>query len=509
MGGETGFTNDGESRKVIRTLGYNEQYELAQYTLGFHRGVSTVCRYAVPPNITIVKDVVYRALARVVSDSPMLHTAIKDAESKRPVWVQIAGVDLGQHVEWIEIDSSVQKEAVVQEKIRSELDSKFVELSDRPGWRVVVLQHADDKLLDVVFTWNHAHTDGMGGKIFHDKLLQYLDTETRSDAAIHMNADVKLDFTNTQERFPPATELFVDLSMSPGFLLQQAWNEAKPISLFPNPSAARWAPIRRDSYRTKFRTCIVDNATLSQVLEACRGHKTTLTALTHGLVLLSLASQLDEDAARAFASLTAIDQRRFLPSHPPKYPWLDPNTTMANYVSNTSHEFDGAFVEQIRSCLGGQLPANRLSTDQSNLVWSAASKVREDIHKRLSKGLKDDRLALMKFVTNARALFEKEARKPRALSWAISNLGVMDGTAKGEASPVSEEGVWSIQRAQFTLSAHVPDAALLIAAVSLRGGELVITCTWQDTVVKDALADRLVGDLKRWLSHIGNPVSEV
>lgn len=501
--------------QFVQLTSYSEQYELAQYTLDYHRGVSIACRYTVPkelisrPNFQgSLQDTIYSAIGRVISESPILCAAIKDAESKKPVWIQIAGVDLSEYVEWIMLDPSTDANEVVQEKIRSEMDTRFSELGVRPGWRVIVFQHVINHVLDVVFTWNHAHTDGLGGRIFHDKLLQALIAEKGTGSNIPRDSR-KLDFTNTSKLFPPATELFVDLPTSIGFLLQQAWNETKPTSLFANPSIATWAPILKEPYKTKFRTCIIDNATLSGILKACRDHKTTLTALLHSLVLLSLASQLDESRARAFTSLTAIDQRRFLPSNPPKYPWLEPNTAMANYVTNTTHDFDGQFVAQIRSHIGKSRD-DRLSADQLELVWSGASKVREDVERRLNKGLKDDRLALMKFVSNARELFEKDIQKPRALSWAISNLGMVDGTVKAEATADSnEEDTWGIQRVQFTMSAHVPDAALLIAAVSLRGGEFVITCTWQDRVVEDALADLVVGHLKQWLEQIGTSGSFV
>lgn len=465
------------------------------------------CQYSYPKELSSpdgLKSKVYGAVARVVHDSPTLCTAIKDAESKKPVWMHIEGIDVGEYIEWIELDTLTSNSKAVQNKIHSELNKKFAGPGEKPGWRVVILNHAGSGVLDIVFTWNHAHTDGLGGKIFHDKLLESLSIRNQDLPMAQMDNVTKLYFHELPERFPPATELFVDLPMSINFLLQQAWKETKPTSLFPNQSAAIWAPTRMSSYETKFETCILDPATLTGVLNACREHKVTLTALLHGLTLLSVASQLDEKAARAFASLTAIDQRRFLPVHPPSYPWLDPRTTMANYVSNTTHEFDGNFVGRIRSGLHGKLHENLLTDDLLALVWSAASQVRHDIETRLQKGLKDDRLALMKFVTDARGLFEKEARKPRALSWAISNLGVMDGTCKTETDPVDEgKGHWSIERAQFTLSARKPDAALLIAAVSLRGAELVITCTWQDTVVEDAVGNRLAGDLSNWLAQIG------
>jgi hypothetical protein len=496
---------------------YSEQYELAQYTLDYHCGVSTACRYAIPNQLIVdpnfqerLQDTISGAIARVICDSPTLRVAIKDAESKKPVWIHLASVDLREHIEWVKLDQVANADETLQEKIRSELDTKFAELGARPGWRVVVLQHVSNDVLDVVFTWNHAHTDGMGGRIFHSKLLEVLATDKGRDYTTKTRDGGKLDFPSISERFPPPTESFMNLPTSPGFLLQQAWNESKPTVLFPNPRSAKWAPIQKEAHNTQFRICIVDNVTLSGVLKACRNHTTTLTALLHGLVLLSVSLQLDESKARGFTSLTAIDQRRFLPSNPPKYPWLDPNTTMANYVTNTTHDFDEAFVRQVRSRPGGESHDDRLSTEQLNIVWSAASKVRDDIQERLRKGLKDDRLALMKFVSNARVLFEKEIRKPRALSWGISNLGVMDGTAKGKASVASkDEETWRIQRAQFTLSAHVPDAAFLIDTVSIKGGELVITCTWQDKVVEDALAERLVGDLNGWLTQIGTADSVV
>ncbi|KAJ4302947.1 Alcohol acetyltransferase [Kalmusia sp. IMI 367209] len=501
-----------DSHKTVRPLGYNEQYELAQYTLGYHRGVSTTCRYAIPGDVTAhqdpqsnLKNVVYAAIARVVSDSPMLQVSIEGALSKKPVWAHINSVNLEHHVEWISLDGLANRQLVLQEKISSELDTVFSELGVGPGWRIVVLHHARINDLDVVFTWNHAHTDGMGGKIFHDKLLAALAAEQQNEAPPHTD-NLKLDYPDAPSRFPPATEQFVKLPMSPGFLLRQGWNESKPTSLFQNPSEAKWAPVKTSPYKTQFRTCIIADSALSGILTACRSHKTTLTATLHGLALFSLARQLDEKAAPAFACLTAIDQRRFLPSHPPNYPWLEPSTTMANYVTNRTHEFDSALVAQVRSQLVNQSQEDRLSGDQLDLLWLVSSKVRQEIEKRLQKGLKNDRVGLMKFVSNARELFEKESRKPRALSWGISNLGVLDGTPKREANPSNEgQETWRISRAQFTLSAHIPDAALLIDAVSVKGGELVITCTWQNTVVETTLAERVVEDLKGWLTQIGEP----
>ncbi|KAF1972298.1 hypothetical protein BU23DRAFT_508748 [Bimuria novae-zelandiae CBS 107.79] len=496
------------SCRVTRPLGYNEQYELAQYTLGYSRGVSTACRLTVPGKVHQsgqghLKSIIYRAIASVVSESPLLQATIKDSESKKPVWVHTGSVDLGKHVEWIELEPLDDRDGLLQEKIMAELDAEFADLTMRPAWRVAILQWAEGEELDVLFTWNHAHTDGMGGRIFLERLQASLILETQKETTTMMVTNLEVPCPDTPLRFPPSTELFVDLPMSMGFLLQQAWNETKPTSIFPNPNTATWAPIKTTPYKTNVRTFTVNNATLSGVLVACRSNQTTLTALLHGLILLSLASRLDEDAAPSFASLTAIDQRRFLPSHPQSYPWLEPSATIANYVTNTTHEFNKALVSQMRAQSDQGLREDEISDNTIELIWSASRRVRADMEARLQKGLRDDRLGLMKFVSNARTLFEKEVRKPRALSWAISNLGMMDGIPSRGGVHTGGEKTWEVRRAQFTLSAHVPDAALLIAAVSLKGGDLVTTCSWQDTVVEDTLAERVVKDLERWMTRIG------
>jgi hypothetical protein len=110
----------------------------------------------------------------------------------------------------------------------------------------------------------------------------------------------------------------------------------------------------------------------------------------------------------------------------------------------------------------------------------------------------------MKFVRNARAIFEKDVKKPRLISWAVSNLGVINGATKGDVNVADKiDGSWSIRRAQFTLSAHIPGAVFLVDVMSLKGGELVITCSWQDQVVEDIIADRLMGDLNVWMTQVG------
>jgi hypothetical protein len=127
--------------------------------------------------------------------------------------------------------------------------------------------------------------------------------------------------------------------MTPAFLLRVLWRELKPPLLFPPGNThATWAPIQASLFATRFRTFTVDNKTVAKLVGARRSHRTTLTGLTQGLVLISLTSLLKE--AKGFASRTPYDLRHFLPSRPPKYPWLQPRESMSNYVSFVEHKFN-------------------------------------------------------------------------------------------------------------------------------------------------------------------------
>lgn len=314
----------------------------------------------------------------------------------------------------------------------------------------------------------------------------------------------KLSFQDSSSKFPPATEQLVDLPVSALLLLKEAWNDNKPTSIFKSPTEAAWAPIRTSPYKTRFKHLSVENRIVTSVVRACRERATTITALLHGLALISLSSHLEAKKALALSGGTAIDQRRFLPAHHPDYPWFQPKRTIANYVTMMSHEFDSPLVAKIRLKLVANTDPDRLSDDLLAILWSAVIAVRGEIERRLNMGLKDDQTGLMKFIPDWRVQFKRDAKKPRKLSWFVTNLGVIDGMpvehATSGGTPVP---IWSIRRAQFTISTETPGAAIWIAAITTRNEGLVLTCTWQECIVQESLVESLMADLERWLAQIG------
>ncbi|KAI1773168.1 alcohol acetyltransferase-domain-containing protein [Hypoxylon cercidicola] len=303
------------------------------YVLDQYRGTSVSCRFVLPRSLASqdsrlkLVNTVQAAIVHTVLQNPVLQVAIFDANSKRPSWIQLENLELTRHVEWQFLNHSVDFEDVSRETTVSQLDATYPELEKRPGWKIFILHQLGTDILEVLFTWNHPHCDGMSGKIFTECLFQNLNAKRNDDISQDLDSMIRLP--ESTPRLPPPIEELTKLPVEPLFALKSLWEEYRPQMFSRSLSQANWAPIRTSPYKTQFRVFTVDNATLAKVLTACREQKTTLTGLLHGLILVSLASHLEENAAPAFESITAIDLLRFL-SPTTSYPWIQPKRTMGN-----------------------------------------------------------------------------------------------------------------------------------------------------------------------------------
>jgi hypothetical protein len=168
-----------------------------------------------------------------------------------------------------------------------------------------------------------------------------------------------------------------------------------------------------------------------------------------------------------------------------------------------THEYDTALVANLRSKHAIQSTNDLLSEESLNLLWLTAARVHSEIQTRLEKGVHNDTLGLARFVPNWKKQFLRDVKKPRKLSWFVTNLGVFEGPPAANEAEVKTVS-WSIQRAQFTLSTEIPVAALLIGVASVKDEGVVVTCTWQDTVVEAGLVEHVMADLERWLRQVAD-----
>ncbi|KAJ5883741.1 alcohol acetyltransferase domain-containing protein [Penicillium subrubescens] len=499
---------------VVRSLGCVESYQIALQRLDLMRGIILACRYTLPAPLVLrcrqseLISVFERAVARVVLKHPTLHVGLVGEDTDKPCWIRLDQLDLGKHIEW-------HTEPVRQTQL---LDARFTDYQTTPGWKVTVVRSGSAGSIEVILVFNHTNLDGRSAMIFHTNLLQSLQDDRPDLAGEMLLQDHILTLPpESSAMLAPPPELIVQFPVHPNAMRQFLNREVHtPTAQYPRvPTQAHWAPIRATPFQTQSRRITVPRHHLSRLIHACRSHQTTLTGLLHALIAVSLAPLLDFRDAPALSSLTAMDLRRFLPSRPASHPWFRPEEGMSNYVTLATHTFDEHILAQIRESLAGDQLVGpgkdspfKASPSLVDLIWTTAAQVRKDLEGKLAQGTTNDMIGFSLAVQDWRAHLGEEVQRPRRTSWVITNLGEIDGLPHGKGRPSALPGpsnpldrsTWSITDTEFVMGANAVSSAICVALAAVRGGDLVLSCSWQDAAVDVAVAEAVVANLERWLT---------
>jgi hypothetical protein len=475
------------------------------YLLDQYRGTILSCRYVVPPRLAPAESriqlekLVKVAVVDTIMRHPMLQVGMVGATSKTPSWIQLPSLDLTQHIQWLYLGDHADFEQTVQDTFRVQLDDRFPDLSaGQPGWKITIIRQGDAPTLEVLLTWNHPQFDGAGAKVWHEDFLEMLNAASNGPyERPGLDGDI-LRLPDAPPLLPTPIESLRSLPVDLKYLAKSVWGEFRPQFLNRDVSRAAWCPIRTSPYKTQFRAFFVDNASLSAILALCRRNNTTITGLLNGLLLIAFASRLDRTVAPAFQSSTIMDHRRNLPPASPDAPWGSSGRAVSNYVTQLIHRFELELVVRIRS----KLPANSsggidLSADLQRELWAVSAQNRLEIVRKLEAGLRNDLIGVFRYVTDWQKTMSDMAKKTRQLTWLVTNIGVLNGST-------SDDRKWSIDRAQFGLSAEIPAAAVEFAAVSVAGRGMCVSANWLDCAVEVKFGERIMADLERWLAQLAS-----
>ncbi|KAL2693662.1 hypothetical protein Neosp_000223 [[Neocosmospora] mangrovei] len=295
-----------------------------------------------------------------------------------------------------------------------------------------------------------------------------------------------------KQNLPPPQEIAGDYSTSFGYMADTIWEDVKPrLFGWVSTPPTIWPPISAKPYETRFRTLTIDNQMLQGVLTACRAHETTLTGLLHAIALISVTPSVPNEVLEVTGS-TPLNLRRFIPARSEAFPNLEPERMVSCCVTSTEHKFNNELLDQIRHRIRTASDDSKLATC-ADIMWDVAARVRGELQEKLSQGLKNDLVGMMGFVADWREYAKEAQQKPRAVTWLVTNLGVLDG----ENGSDQVAGTWSIQRADFLLSADVAGPALTICPVAVKGHDLTINIGWQGGVVDDELGEQLAVDIEK------------
>ncbi|RGP70862.1 hypothetical protein FLONG3_7318 [Fusarium longipes] len=464
--------------QTVRRLGLLEAASAAFHLMGLYRSVVVSATYSIPSGKQS-DGAILAALGSLIAENPMLRVGIKDEGSTDAYFTHIPEMKLSNFVEFrtSASDTSFNKDL---ENLHCWChDQIFQDVETRPPWRVFVLRPVGETpgFEAVVFAYHHSLMDGMGGRLFHEKLLEKLNSLPQDPSppgilsfpespVLPEPQDKVIDYTTTfSHRF-----LSVLNWMRPSFLgpaTHDIWS-AEPIE-FSRP------------HKTRLVTLDIPAVVVESVLEATRSHRTSVTGLLHALALASLSRRVPD--APGFTSATPISMRPYI-SHT-----ADPGLKQALFgcVSGTAHEHRSVEVNALRSAKGEAL---------DGLVWSRARKIKDELKQKTSSLPANDGLQALNSITDwTDFLVERDGQK-RKRTWEVSNIGMLTQAAENGDD---KRTIW---HAMFTNGPMVSSDPMSISVISVKNGTLTLGITWNDGVVDDQLMEGLREDLESCLNQL-------
>jgi len=473
------------------------------HDLGYHNNVCLLASYQ---NVNVTRQSLVRALEYAIHQHPALNAQVSSSEAAKPYFVRLSSIDLDEVIEYVDVPGTPDERSAWIDGFLSAQHSLGFHDKRKPLWRVVVLQHGDKELrghdtsmqaVDIAFVWHHVIGDGKSGLAVHTSILQGLATPFCSSPDSSLShyseaskTDGKVPPTTTIK--PQASELYPSLEQIFAMPASRSTKFKKWLSRYfgsclplqpksqEDLDAKKWsgAPYHDESpIKTFIRHIIIPTASTNTLVKLCHEKKTSITAFLQALIGRTISRNYNHMFRLRCA--TAISMRRF----------MKPDL-------HISEQEMGLWV----SAFHFELEARDLSaTDQDKeRFWQLSRKNRKRIANEIKKGDRDLGIGGLRSIPDFRENLKGKMGRKREDSFAVTNLGVWDGSLSSDGS--SGEGA-RIGRMVFSQSCHVNGSALQFCIMSVRGGEMVIGVSWQEGTVPvkdtECIASALKAELMR------------
>jgi hypothetical protein len=357
------------------------------------------------------------------------------------------------------------------EDLLSEQNSKGFEDQNLPLWRIIVLNLGSTKESSscyeyaITFVYHHVIADGKSGQAIHYAILHELNSATGNSyeddrgAIVVPSAKTLLPSMDEIVSYRTSWLAWIQKAL-PGFLQRETALDR-----------SRWAGEPHhieDHPKTCIRLIGLSKDATFNLVDLCRSHKTSMTALLQAVVGMTLFENLPD--AQQLRCATAISLRRFLPSQ------AEIND------SKIGLWIDGWHQDFLRSKL--------LSKDAElhNVSWSETVKNKARINYEIAKGEYDLGFADLRGTSDFKPGLLGKLGKARENSYSIVNLGICENSGS--------EKSWKLNRMIISQSAHVNGSAIQFCIVSTVLGGMMISLNWQDGTVTEEFTNKVVDSLE-------------
>ncbi|KAK9453149.1 alcohol acetyltransferase-domain-containing protein [Dipodascopsis uninucleata] len=430
-----------------RSAGLLEAYFIARGSLDLYRCVVVwaACIHAIP------RVKIYDALNCVVLANPELRTVVLDSEEPAPQLGLLREIPINESV--VEFRRTDDEQSVLDfQKLLPELHAtKFYYDSGHPLWKVIVY---NDRY--VAFVYDHGILDGISGALF---LTQFFEALCNDDKLISV----------PKNEFNPILDAMVEISPE---VAERQLNQQKAG----DRNAAIFAPYSVPVESDNWRVITLSKGKSDILLQRCRDHSVTLTALLHTVLLASVSKVYPETTG--FDTMIPINARRYcrLPSTCDRS--MDADAFMGSYIFQ--------YKEIAPALINGKFS------------WAEALR----FNKKIKDATSDREIqawflhSLKNQYGNMRASIMNMMGKPRMHDIVVSNLGA-------HRFPPTD-AYFSVTSAGFSQPNCAIMAPIKANCISVHDGPLTIVVGFADDMVGVGKGHLVVDEIESIIDYITN-----
>jgi hypothetical protein len=418
----------------------------------------------------LLRNLIWKSCAIVISETPILAAIPDDETAISPSFVRVPIINLENCVLFTETNFNQQ---IVPENVNDNLElDEFLQRQHNmafpvgePWWKLLILNVRTGQGtlgFTASFIYSHSFGDGLSGVAFHMKFEEALAAQLP-----HLPSTFDLKVSSSSKALLPPQEALNAFPVSILFILKIMLNEYWPSK----PNSALWTgSVRKMPLISRYRSIRISKGNTARLLALCKSHGATMTVFLQELVAKALFQILPEHYT-TLRSVVAVSTRR----------WMD-----------------GAIKEDDMGLFVTAMPKmHRRPTisDELEIDWKQTLQSKINLQKFLTTKGKNILTGLLFLVKNWHKYLHDQIRKPRSLSFEISNLGVFPELAQARERDIKV----SSREMLFSQTISVIDSAIQVSVVTGGDGCLAVGFSWQKDVVEERIIAHLSQAIESYL----------
>ena len=405
-------------------------------------------------------DALYRPLKCCIDEHPYMSVIVGDPQTDKSFFRRVTTIDLDEHITILDRHSDDDDLSRIEDLLATNLDVPFP--NGIPPWRILVLPLNIGSF--IAFCYSHTIGDGLTGRAFHRTLLETLRRG-------HDTTELATHTIKTPDRPLPAPFDTVErLPISWGFLLSPLVSLvlptflAKIIGLRVSGStidAGTWTgsdipqTASTNHFHSKVKLREVRASTLEKVLRTVKAHDAKLTGVFEEAIVRAMSEVLSDRRITNFVSQTAINMRKSI---------------------GVPDDEGGEFASACYIIHPRRAPTETFSEEYWEASRSSSHKLAES-----ASTLQDQAIGLLRYLPSIRKWTTSKFGQRRDCSFEVSNIGVFQDRDQISSSAAG----FKITRMVFAQPGQIISAPMAFNMVSVEGGSLMYSVSWQSWALGD------------------------